>query len=92
MHKMKKIASGSTDSHRYAYDHQSTTWETMLKLFFSYFAEYRIMYKHPTDFSLGKGTYIVLFHRKFSNLVKERIDFGALPNQSAINIDSLQKK
>ena len=63
----------------------------MLKLLFSYFAEYGILYKHPKDFSLGKGTYIVLLDKKFSNISKERIDFVSLPNQNANNLDSFQK-
>ena len=34
MHKKKNISSRLTDGHRYAYEYQSTTWETMLKLVF----------------------------------------------------------
>ena len=55
-----------------------------------HFAEYGILYKHPKDFSLGKGTYIAILEKKIS-IPKERIDFGALPNQSAIDLDSFQK-
>ena len=91
MHKMKKVASGLTDSHRYAYEYQSTTRITMSNLLFSNFSEYGILYKHPKDFFLGKGTYIALLDKKNSKIPKERIDFGALPNQSAIDLDSFQK-
>ena len=63
----------------------------MLKLLFSYFAEYGILYKHPKDFSLGRGTYIAVLDKKFSNISKESIDFGALPNQSVVALDSFQK-
>ena len=63
----------------------------MSNLLFSNFSEYGIFYKHPKDFSLGKGTYIALLDKKNSKIPKERIDFGALPNQSAIDLDSFQK-
>ena len=77
---MKKVSSGLTDDYLYAYQCQSTTWETMLKLLFSYFAEYGILRKHQTDFSLGKGTCIKSLDKKFSNTSKERINFRALFN------------
>ena len=73
-----EVDSGLTDGHRCAYRYQSTTSETMLKLLFLYFSEYGIFYKNSKDFSLRKGTYIVS---------KERINFGALPNQSANDLD-----
>ena len=92
MHKIKKVASGLTGGHRNAYEYQSTTWETMLKLLFSYFSEYGILYKHPKGFSLGKGTYIALSDKNFSDISKERINFGVFFWRSATNLESLQKK
>ena len=61
----EKVASGLIYGYRYAYEHQSTTWETM-KLLFSYLTEYGIIYKHPKDFSLRKDMYIALLDKKFS--------------------------
>ena len=61
----------------------------MLKLLFSNFTEYGILYKHSKDLSLRKLTYIALLDKK--NVSKEIIDVDALPNQSAINLDSFQK-
>ena len=72
MHKMKKVASGLTDCHRYAYEYQSTTWETMLNLLFSYFAEYGILYKHPKDYSLVKDTYISFLDKKFLIFLRKK--------------------
>ena len=45
-HKINKVASGLTDTHMYTYNYQSTTWETMLKVLFSFFGEHGIQYKY----------------------------------------------
>ena len=56
----------------------------MLKQLFSHFAEYGILNKHSKDISLGQGTHIALLDKKFFNILKEKINIGALPHQSAI--------
>ena len=73
MHKMRKVASGLTDGQRYAYEYQSTTWKTMLRLLFSYFTKYGILYKHPKDFSLRKGTFITLLDKKFLISLRKKL-------------------
>ena len=47
-HKMKKVATGLVDTHTFAYKYPSTTWDTMLKTSFSYFAERGIIYTQIT--------------------------------------------
>ena len=90
-HKRGKPAPGLSDTHTHAYEYQSTTWDTMLKTLFSFFAENGIMYKHPTDFMNGRGTYTAVLNTKFAAIAKERIDFGSLPNRSAIDMSSFDK-
>ena len=70
---------------------QSTTWETMLKTLFSYFGEHGVLYKFPGDFMNVRGSFTALLDHKFKEIAKKRIDFGSLPNRSAVDLDSLQK-
>ena len=86
---MKKVATGLADTYTFAYEYQSTTWDTMLKTLFSYFAEHGIQYKHPNDFKSGKGTYVAILNNKFLEISKENIDFDSTPNKSAIDAASL---
>ena len=46
-HKMKKVGTGLADTHTFAYEYQSRTWDTMLKTLFSNVADHQIQYKHP---------------------------------------------
>ena len=84
--KMPKAASGVTSTHAYEYEYQSTTWDTMLKTLFSYFGEHGNQYKHPTDFMVGRGT-----NHKFAMIAKAMVNFGSLPNESAIDMASFAK-
>ena len=88
-HKMSKAAPGVTGP--YAYEFQSTTWDTMLKTLFSYFGEHGVQYKHPTDFMAGRGTYTAVLNHNFAMISKARVDFGSLPNRSTIDMASFAK-
>ena len=90
-HKRNKAVSGLTDTSPFAYEYQSTTWDTMLKTLFSYFGEHGVLYKHPTDFMTGRGTYAAVLDQKFAKISRERVDFGSLPNRSAIYMASFPK-
>ena len=63
----------------------------MLKTLFSYFAEYGVLYKHPGDFTSVRGAYTALLDHKFNEISKICVDFGSLPNRSAIDIASYNK-
>ena len=63
----------------------------MLKTLFLYFGEFRVLYKHPSDFTKIRGTYTALLDHKFNEIAKERIDIRSLPNRSAIDISSFHK-
>ena len=63
----------------------------MLKTLFLYFGEYGVLYKHPTDFANDRGAYAALLDHKLNEIAKERVDFGSLPNRSAIDISSFDK-
>ena len=63
----------------------------MLKTLFSYFGEFGVLCKHPSDFTYVRGTYTALLDHKFNEIAKERDDFGSLPNRSAIDISFLHK-
>ena len=88
-HKMSKAASGVSGP--YAYEFQSTSWDTMMKTLFSYFGEHGVQYKHPTDFMAGRGTYTAVLNHKFAMISKARVDFGSLPNRIAIDMASFAK-
>ena len=90
-HKMNKAAHGMTGTQAFAFEYQSTSWETMIKSLFSFFSEFGVLYKHPTDFQNGRGTYTAVLDRKFTKISREREDFGALPNRSAIDMASYPK-
>ena len=47
--------------------------------------------KHPTDILNGRGTYTEVLDLKFTKISRERDDFGALPNRSAIDMASYPK-
>ena len=63
----------------------------MLKTLFCYFGEHGVLYKHPTDFMNGRGTYTAVLDRKVAKISKARVDFGSLPNRSAIDMASYSK-
>ena len=84
---MLKAASGVAGTDEY----QSTTWDTMLKTLFSYFGEHGVKYKHPTNFMVGWGTYAAVLNHKFAMKSKARVEFGSLPNRSAIDMASFVK-
>ena len=88
---MSKLATGMKSDDAFCREFQSTTWETMLKTLFSYFGEYGVLYKHPGDFINVRGAYTALLDHKFREIAKERIDFGSLPNRSAIDFASFLK-
>ena len=90
-YKMSKTAAGMKKEDRYSREFQSTTWDTMLKTLFSHFGEYGVLYKHPSDFTNVRGTYTALLDHKFNKIAKEHVDFGSLPNRSAIDIASYNK-
>ena len=90
-HNMSKATSGVAGTDAYAYQYQSTTWDTILKTLLSYFGEHDVQYKHPTDFMVGRGTYTTVLNHKFAMISKARVDFGSLPNRSAINMASFAK-
>ena len=85
-YKMKKAASGPTDTHMYAYEYQSTTWETMLKVLFSFFCEHGYSINTLTTSRYDKGTYVTVLNKKFKEISEERSDFGSIPNRSAVDI------
>ena len=88
-HKMSKAASGVAGPYEYKY--QSTSWDTMLKTLFSYFGEHGVQYKHPIDFMAGRGTYTAVLNHNFAMISKAGLDFGGLPNRSAIDMASFAK-
>ena len=90
-HKMTKLAAGMKNEDRFSREFQSTSWDTMLKTLFLYFGEFGVLYKHPSDFTNVRGAYTALLDHKFNEIVKERVDFGSLPNRSAIDISSFHK-
>ena len=88
-HEMSKAASGVSGP--YAYEFQSTSWDTMMKTLFSYFGEHGIQYKHPADFMVVCDTYTAILNHKFTMISRARVDFGSLPNRSAIDMASFAK-
>ena len=70
---------------------QSTSRDTTLKTVFSYFWEFGVLYKHPSDFMNVRGAYTALLDHKFNEIAKERVHFGSIPNRSAIDISSFDK-
>ena len=90
-HKMIKIAAGMKKEDAFSQEFQSTSWETMLKTLFLYFGEFGVLYKHPSDFTNVRGAYTALLDYKFNKIAKERVDFGSLPNRSAIDISFFNK-
>ena len=40
---------------------------------------------------MSGGAYTALLDHKFNEIAKERVDFGSLPNRSAIDISSFDK-
>ena len=87
-HKMNKVTQGLADIPEFQNEYQPTSWDTMLKNLFSYFAEKGIQYKHPNDFLNIRGTYTAVLDHKFAIIAKSRSDFGSLPNRSAIDLAS----
>ena len=88
---MTKTAAGMKNEDGFSREFQSTSWDTMLKTLFSYFGEFRALYKHPSDFTNVRGTYTALLDHKFNEIAKECVDFGSLPNRSAINLSFFDK-
>ena len=63
----------------------------MLKVLFLNFGKNGIFYKHFTNFIISHGTYTTVLKGKFLKISEERIDFGSLPNRSAIDMASFSK-
>ena len=63
----------------------------MLKTLFSYVGEQGVQYKRPTNFIVGRVTYTAVLKHNFTMIVKARVDFGSLPNRSAIDMASFAK-
>ena len=60
----------------------------MLKTLFSHFGKHGVQYKHPTNIMVGWGTYTAGLNHKFAMITNARVDFGSLPNRSAIDMVS----
>ena len=90
-HKITKTAAGMKSEDPFSQEFQSKTWDTMLKTLFLYFGEFRVLYKHPSDFTNVRVAYAALLDHKFNEIAKACIDFGSLPNGSAIDISSFHK-
>ena len=63
----------------------------MLKVMFSYFGEFQVLYKHPNYFKNVEGSYTVLLNHKFNKITKEQINFISLLNRIAIDFSSYPK-
>ena len=55
------------------------------------FWEVWVLYKHPIDFMNVRGAYTALLDHKYNQIAKEQVDYGSLPNRSAIDMASFTK-
>ena len=79
------------DIHEFQNEYQPTSWDTMLKNLFSYFAKKGVQCKHHNVFLNHRGTYTAMLDHEFAIIAKRLSNFGSLPNRSAIDLTSYPK-